>query len=446
MFYYFATTRAGLITTITITMIRINENNEIVKRNLFQRAQYRQDLTLEISNALSFAAIGADDAESEAVADLIEESASDENIFVVENLDFIDEKTGNRKFIDAYGSLNVVSSRCNPAYLKSSSARGRKRISSALARIKPQSGEKLRFIVLTQPDMFGFDFVGGYELLSGANVRLKNHPFFKANFRGGVTSDEFTLGAENTHFHFHTNILGYTKWIDFDELRQVWTDCLVKTARDMDRELVFNTKDGLANIYIKDVKPKVHNSTKEITLKDAVRETVKYVVKGNDFAEIPTQFICQVEKVLYGKRLVETFGEANLRTGKAKRNIRIFMTMFAAATNDLLLFLVLMKALTKDSMFIKNDTIQDFPDDVTKRETLRQYGTRLIKEGKREFWKSEIKRIFYERSEFRKIKLAQRYKYAIFCSLSGEIWRGICVSDERFYEYKAAAYGEAAFV
>jgi DNA polymerase III delta prime subunit len=120
--------------------------------------------------------------------------------------------------------------------------------------------------------------------------------------------------------------------------------------------------------------------------------------------------------------------------------------MFAAATNDLLLFLVLMKALTKDSMFIKNDTIQDFPDDVTKRETLRQYGTRLIKEGKREFWKSEIKRIFYERSEYRKIKLAQRYKYAIFCSLSGEIWRGICVSDERFYEYKAAAYGEAAFV
>jgi hypothetical protein len=466
-------------------MIRINENERIV--NLFQRAQYRQDLTLEISNALSFAAIGADDAESEAVADMIEESAADENIFVAEGIDFIDEKTGNRKFIDSYGSLNVVSSRCNPAYLKTSSARGRKRISTALGRVKPQSGEKLRYIVLTQPDMFGFDFDGGYELLSGTNVRLKNHPFFKDNFRGGVTTDEFTLGAENTHFHFHTNILGYTKWIDFDELRRVLTDCMQKTARDMGRELVFNTKDGLANIYIKDVKPRVYDSTKEITLKDAVRETVKYVVKGSDFAEIPAQFICQVEKSLYGKRLVETFGEANCRTGKAARNIGIFMALFATLSNDSLLsllYLILVKSVTKrrylaknqigvfmflfstatndllvellfsivtkpvgkDSMFINNRTIQDFPDDETKRETLRQHGTRLIKAGRREYWKSEIKRIFRKRSAIRKKQLAKRYKHAIFCTLSGAIWRGVCVSDERFYEYKAMAYGEAAFV
>jgi hypothetical protein len=403
------------------------------KLNLFERAQYRQDLTLEISNALSFAAIADDDAESEAVADLIEESANDENIFVAEEIDFVDKKTGKRKFIDVYGSLNVVASRCNPAYLKTQSARGRKRINTALAQVKPQSGEKLRFIVLTQPDLFGFDFVGGYELLSGAKVRLQNHPYFKANFRGGVTSDEFTLGAENTHFHFHTNILGYTKWLDFDEFRAVLTDCLKKTARDMGRELVVNTKDGLVNISIKDVKPKVRNADKETTLDDAIRETVKYVVKGNDFAAIPTEFICQVEKTLRGKRLVETFGEANKRKGKTKAN--------------------------NERQYVhKNDTIQDSPDaalvvsaaetvaDGTgKRETLRQKGARMIRAGRREEWKAEIKRIFAERAAFRKIKLAQRYKYAIFCTLAGEIWRGVCVSDERYYEYKAAAYGESAF-
>ncbi len=416
-----------------ITMYRLNDNAEKGKHNLFERAQYRQDLTLEISNALCFAAIGANDAEAEAVADLIEESANDENIFVAEEIDFVDKKTGQRKFIDVYGSLNVVASRCNPAYLKTQSARGRKRINTALAQVKPQSGEKLRFIVLTQPDLFGFDFVGGYELLSGAMVRLKNRPYFKKNFRGGVTSDEFTLGAENTHFHFHTNILGYTKWIDFDELRAVWTDCLKKTACDMGRQLIVNTKDGLVNISIKDVKPKVRNADKETTLDDAIRETVKYVVKGNDFAEIPAEFICQVEKTLYGKRLVETFGEANKRKGK-------------------------MKAVTKDSMFINNDTIQDsldtalveneaktVADGTGKRETLRQMGARMIRAGRREEWKAEIKRIFAERSAFRKIKLAQRYKYAIFCTLAGEVWRGVCVSDERFYEYKAAAYGESAF-
>ncbi len=414
-------------------MYRLNENAENGKRNLFERAQYRQDLTLEISNHLSFAALADDDAESEAVADLIEESANDENLFVAEDIDFVDAQTGERKFIDVYGSLNVVASRCNPAYLKGQSARGRKRINTALAQVKPQSGEKLKFIVLTQPDLFGFDFVGGYELLSGAKVRLQNHPYFKANFRGGVISDEFTLGAENTHFHFHGNILGYTKWLDFDEFRAVFTDCLKKTARDMGRELVVNTKDGLVNIRIQDVKPKVRNADKEITLDDAIMETVKYVVKGNDFAKIPTEFICQVEKTLRGKRLVETFGEANKRKGKTKAN--------------------------NERQYVhKNDTIQDsldtallvsadetVADNKIKRETLRQMGARLIRAGRREEWKAEIKRIFAERAAFRKMKLAQRYKYAIFCTLSGEIWRGVCVSDERFYEYKSAAYGESAF-
>jgi hypothetical protein len=201
----------------------------------------------------------------------------------------------------------------------------------------------------------------------------------------------------------------------------------------MGKELNVNTKDGLVNICIKDVKPKVRNADKEITLDDAIREAVKYVVKGSDFTKIPTEFICQVEKTLYRKQLVGTFGEANKRKGKTK-------------------------GVTKDSMFINNDTIQDSLDtalvvneaktvaDCTgKRETLRQMGARMIRAGRREEWKAEIKRIFAERADFRKIKLAQRYKYAIFCTLSGEIWRGVCVSDERFYEYKAAAYGESAF-
>jgi hypothetical protein len=415
------------------TVKTTKHKQKLTNPNLFERAQYGQDLTLEIANALSFAAIGENDAESEAVADLIEESANDENIFVAEDIDFIDKKTGKRKFIDSCGSLNVVSSRCSPAYLKTQSARGRKSTRTALAMVKPQSGEKLRFIVLTQPDMFGFDFFGAYELLSGAMVRLKNHPYFKKNFRGGAFTYEFTLGAENTHFHLHANILGYTKWLDFDELRRVWTDCLRKTARDMGRELVVNTKDGLANIKIKAVKPKVRNAGKEITLDDAITECVKYVVKGSDFAKIPTEFICQVEKALYRKRLVETFGEANKRKGKTKAN--------------------------NERQYVhKNHTIQDSLDTALvtsaplpvanhtrKRETLRQTGARMIRAGRREEWKALIRRIFAERAAFRKIKLAQRYKYAIFCTLAGEIWRGVCVSDERFYEYKIAAYGDSAF-
>jgi hypothetical protein len=393
-----------------------------------ERAAHRRDLTFEIAEALSWAALGEDDAETQAVADLMIQSAQDENIFIAEGLDCIDGDTGETKFYDAFGSLNVVSSRCNPAYLKASSARARKRIKVALARIKPQSGEYLRYIVLTQPDMFGFDFDSGYQLLRGAEVRLKNHPFFKANFRGGVFSDEFTLGAEKTHFHFHTNILAYAKYLDFDELRRVWTDCLHYSARELGRELKVNTEDGYADIGINRVKSKMDFEKKEVTLDYAITETVKYVVKGSDFSKIPTEFICQVEKALYGKRLVETFGEANLRKGKEKKD-----------------------PADETSYLDKHRTVQeisenDLPDiNKIKTETLRQRGSRLIKEGRRDEWLREISEVFKRRREYRKIQLAQRYKNAIFCTLSGEIWRGLDVPDERFREFQAAIYDNNSY-
>jgi hypothetical protein len=395
-----------------------------------ERAAHRRDLTFEIAEALSWAALGEDDAETQAVADLMIQSAQDENIFIAEGLDCIDEDTGETKFYDAFGSLNVVSSRCNPAYLKASSARARKRIKVALARIKPQSGEYLRYIVLTQPNMFGFDFDSGYQLLRGAEVRLKNHPFFKANFRGGVFSDEFTLGKKGEHFHFHTNILGYTKYLDFDELRRVWTECLDYSADDMRMKLQVNTKDGYANVSIQRVKvsSKVEDEKQEITLDDAIRETVKYVVKGSDFSKIPTEFICQVEKALYGKRLVETFGEANLRKGKGKKD-----------------------PADETSYLDKNRTVQEISENdlpginKIKTETLRQRGSRLIKEGRRNEWLREISEVFKRRREYRKIQLAQRYKNAIFCTLSGEVWRGLDVPDERFREFQAAIYDKNSY-
>jgi hypothetical protein len=398
-----------------------DKSNVKRKHTPLERAAHRRDLTLEIAEALSWAALGEDDAEMQAVSDLMIQAGQDENIFVAEGFDCIDEDTGETKFYDAFGSLNIVSSRCNPAYLKASSTRARKRIKTALAQVKPQSGEYLRYVVLTQPDMFGFDFDSGYQLLCGAVVRLKNHPFFKEMFRGGVFSDEFTLGAKsNRHFHLHTNILGYAKYLDFDELRRVWTDCLDYSARDMGRKLEVNTKDGYANVSIQRVKvaSKVEDEKREITLDNAIMETVKYVVKGSDFAKIPTEFICQVEKALYGKRLVETFGEANLRKGKGKKD-------------------------NADEIpnLDKHRTIQDFTNtdspDISKikRETLRQRGSRLIGEGRRDDWLREISEVFARRREYRKIQLAQRYKNAIFCTLSGEIWRGVDVSDERYREY-----------
>lgn len=396
----------------------------------FGKASYRQRLTLEIADALWFAAVGEGDAEAEAVADLMIEAAKDENLFVGEELDYTDKITGKKIFCDGYGSLNVVCSRADPAYAKVSASRSRKKVVTSLGRVKPQSGERLRFIVLTQPDLFGFDSDRGYELLTRAMILLKGTPYFKANFRGGVTSDEFTTGANITHFHFHENILAYTKWLDFGDLRRIWTLCLKKSASAMRRRIKFNTKDGLANVKIKEVKAKVGNSEKEITLRDAVQECCKYVVKGSDFAKIPRKYICQIERTLRGRRLIETFGEANSRKGKGKKDNfderqYVHNTCTIQKVSD---------GLAPQTVVNEKDTSEI--KKTLKRESLRQHGARLIREGRRDEWKELLRRKFADRREYRKKKLAQRFQYAIFRTLSGETWRGVCVSDERFYEFQ----------
>ncbi len=385
-------------------------------------------MTLEIANALSFAAIGEGDAEAEAIADLLEESANDENLFVAEGLSFTDEKSGKQVIFDGYGSLNVPSSRANPAYLKRSSSAGRKRLFKAIQRVKRQSGDNLQFITFTEPNVFGWDFERGDELLTRAMTRLKNHPFWKANFRGGGTSYEFTDGKGDPHFHFHCHVLGYVKSVDSGDLRRVWTSCLKKAALDMDFVLKLPTSDELAVVNIKYVKKKVDNSDEETMLKDAIMEVCKYVVKGSDFTKIPVEYLCSVERTLRGRRLVETFGEANLRKGRVKPET------------------------APERQYVhKNATIQEKPTQVVdskgnrKPETLRQKGARMIREGKREEWKAEIKRVFAERAQHRKVKLAQKHPYAVFTTLSGEVWRGVAVSDERFYEYLSAVRGDEVY-
>jgi hypothetical protein len=195
----------------------------------------------------------------------------------------------------------------------------------------------------------------------------------------------------------------------------------------MGKTLEVNTKDGYANVSIQQVKvaSKVEDEKREITLDNAIMETVKYVVKGSDFAKIPTEFICQVEKALYGKRLVETFGEANMRKGKGKKDnaseisnldkLRTIQDFNAAESSD-----------SESFVLERNDKL---------RETLRQKGKRLISEGRRDQWLRDLRLEFQKRREFRKKQLSKRYKLAIFCTLAGEVWRGVDVSAERYREY-----------
>ena len=135
----------------------------------------RMRLAGRIGRALERAALQDDDAEGLAVADMILEAARPENLYAARDM-----HNADGELFDGYGSAVIAPTRLDPAYMKASSARARKKARAALERCRPQAGERLRFVTLTLPD-FGLDFVTALEVLSRALVLFKKARMVQAH-------------------------------------------------------------------------------------------------------------------------------------------------------------------------------------------------------------------------------------------------------------------------
>jgi hypothetical protein len=379
------------------------------KRDVVDAAVHRARLSSAIGTRLAESALALDDTDALAVADMICAAARPENIWHAENLHDADGKT-----YSGYGSLNLVGSRLDPAYMKTCSTRARRRTKAALARVRPQVGEQMRFITFTVPPLFGFDFERGMSLLDGALVLLKKRQWFKSVVRGSVFGDEVTTGERGTHFHCHSHMLGWTKKIDAQDLRSEWTSCLKAAAKKMGvSHLPINTGDGLAVAKIKRVVAKVRNG-ESVTLEKAIQETCKYTVKGSDLSDVPSEHLCQVERVLRRRKMIVTFGECNAQKGTARKAKYLDYTS------------------TTDGSSIIQETSETSENAATtskveKKESLREYGARMIREGRRDVWLKTLAYIYAERREYRKIQLAEKYPNATFRTLDGKVWCGVAL-------------------
>ncbi len=387
-----------------MSLISVAQKLEPYKRSVVDAAAHRARLSHAIGSRLAESALALDDTDALAVADMICAAARPENIWHAEGL----HDAGGKLFA-AYGSLNLVGSRLDPAYMKTSSARARLRTKAALARVRPQVGEQMRFITFTVPPLFGFDFERGMNLLDGALVLLKKRQWFKDVVRGSVFGDEVTTGERVTHFHCHAHMLGWTKKIDAHDLRSEWTSCLQAAAKKMGvSHLPINTGDGLAVAKIKRVVAKVRNG-ESVTLEKAIQETCKYTVKGSDLSDVPVEHLSQLESVLRRRKMVVTFGECNKQKGTARK------AQYLDSTST-----------TDGSLAIQetSETSENAPttSKVEKKESLRDFGARLIRAGERDVWLQVLEFIYAGRRMWRMVQLAEKYPSVTFSTLSGEKW------------------------
>lgn len=382
----------------------VNRHQDEKKRDPANAAVHRMALGTRTATLLSDSAAQVGDAEALAVADMMRESARPENIFTADDL-----HNGDGELFAGYGSLNFVSSRLDPAYMKAASARARRHARASLDRCRPQSGEHLRLVTLTKPRTTdGATFEAKLNLHDAALVLLKKRAWFKRHVRGAVIGTEFTIGADGEP-HIHAHILAWSRWINWAELGAEWTDCLTRAAARLGLSVTFDTAHGRAVVDVRLVTAKKRGAG-TVGIDDAIQETCKYVVKGSDFESIPPAELCAVERALHRRRMVETFGECNAQRGKAN------------ATDK--------ADAERERPYLDKQSTTDGSRDIgaggrVRREPLRITGARMIREGRRAEWLELMQEIFYQRREWRKRQLAWRFPYAQFRTLDGQVWQGV---------------------
>ncbi len=352
-----------------------------------------------MSERLLLSALVNRDAEMMARADCIAETASPDNLYF--SVDQVNYETG--ELFDGFGSLTeTIASRFCPSYLAKSSRRARREKREDLARVKPKQFDLLRFITLTMPNL-QTDFETTIKILFRAFSLLKKREIFTRNVTGAIYGYENTVGAMN-HHHAHIHILAWSGWINQSELAESWTDCVEKACAEIGVKCLVNTSSGRMIVDIRLTRKKA-TGRGTIAVEDALQEVCKYLTKGSDFDKVPIAELCAIERVLQNRQMVGSYGECNVRKGKAglSRNHETKL---------------------KRGVFTSLDTpnIIDGEKVKQKRETLVEIGTRMILDGKGAEFRRLLKRKMQERRAFRKRQLALLYPSARFCTLSGAAW------------------------
>jgi viroplasmin and RNaseH domain-containing protein len=254
-------------------------------------------------------------------------NAGTANHFVAENL-----QAASGESYTGYGSFTVASSSLDCAYLKAKSKKSRKAITFALELCKTylaanKIGAYKHFITLSQPTLIGVGLEKTFAVADYAWSLLRKRKYFVESIFGAAIAEEFTLGepykkenrawtSAKDGFHVHRHLIAYGKWLEVEQLKIDWTECLELAATKFGYRLNFPTKNGYAVVNRKTV----------WSDEKAIEELGKYICKSSTFDDLPASEIIQVERVLQGKRMVETFGECNKRVGTKAGDVHLDTT------------------------------------------------------------------------------------------------------------------------
>ncbi len=185
--------------------------------------------------------------------------------------------------------------------LASQSRRNRKKLRTALQQQQLIIGEQLSFVTLTMTNP-RLPLVEARELIDRAWTLLRKRKLFADLISGGAKSEEFTLTQRGYNYHLHLIIRH--RYLLYQELRRVWTECVEQAFHEAKRELVINTKDKLLLVNVQRI------SSRE----RSIQELCKYVTKSSSWTKIPTEDLRSIALMRRWHRMFELFGSFRDKT------------------------------------------------------------------------------------------------------------------------------------
>ncbi len=358
----------------------------------------------QLANLFEQSALIKQDARAIAISDLLRETYRPGNIYHASDL--INYETG--ELFDGYGVLiNSVNTRFSKAYLTASARRTRKRINAAIAEMKLYVGERYRFLTLTMPYL-RVDVEAVLKIKDRALTLLKKRKLWTSNVRGAFIAEEMTIGDASTiiqtHYHAHAHALLVGKYIEQWRIADVWTECVEKACAEFGAEfLMRNLVTNRLSVDIRDVAARAEkNGT---TINAAVEELCKYVVKGSDYEKVPTAELVEIERALFKRQMVKSYGDFNNQKGKGKKE-----TVTERTSLDT-------KCITDGAVCFKTKQ--------ARRPSLVDTGVKMILDGRRSEWLQMVGIEMEYRREFRVEQLAWKFPHATFRTLNGGRWFGV---------------------
>jgi hypothetical protein len=315
------------------------------------------------------------------------------------------------------GNLWSCGSKLCPSCVAKASNRSRKELKLSLKNQKLLTGEMYQFITLTIPNP-NLSLIQTRTVIDRIWTLFRKRDYFKQKIRGGSKSEEFTLTENGYHYHYH--LLCVTRFLNFEQFRREWTECIKIAFRESNLPCEFKTEDGLAIVKIKRL------SSSESGLKGAIQEVCKYITKSDSWEKLPQKDLIEIASIKRFWRMFEIFG--SFRTQRNANVVLESPNVFITYLLTKLVVEILKYNQTGERITILDtkqisdgeDSLKeaDLPEKVPKRDREMNWRDYIEQNGLETYFEKLAEQV--EKTRYaRKCFLSLKYRFATFRTLSG---------------------------